>query len=236
LTAGGPKDSSGPSRLTPLQVDLLEAFFAREQRYVLTGGAALAGFYFGHRETEDLDFFGTPGLDLQDAARTLEAACVACAARLEPVQTFPDFRRCLATRGPMTCIVDLVIDRAPTLDVEKRMVGRVRVDTVREIAANKICTILGRAQIKDLVDLKFLLASGIDLATALADAARKDAGVDPATLAWILNQVTISPDARLPGDTDPVALDEFRRELVGTLQRLAFAQTPGPGGPILTSS
>ena len=26
----------------------------------------------------------------------------------------------------------------------------------------------------------------------------------------------------------PRALDEFRRELVKTLQRLAFAQTPGP--------
>jgi hypothetical protein len=226
LTAGGHKDSSTPSRLTPLQVDLLEAFFALEQRYVLTGGAALAGFYFGHRETEDLDFFGAPGLDLQDAARTLEAACVACAAGLEPVQTFPDFRRSLATRGQQTCIVDLVIDRAPVLDVEKRVVGRVRLDTAREIAANKVCTILGRAQIKDLVDLKFLLASGIDLSAALADAARKDAGVDPATLAWILNQITISPDARLPGGTDPVALDEFRRGLVKSLQRLAFAETP----------
>ena len=91
--AGGPKDSSPPSRLTPLQVALLQAFFAREQRFVLTGGAALAGFYFGHRETEDLDFFGPPGLDLQEAARTLEVACAACAASLEPVQTFPDFRR-----------------------------------------------------------------------------------------------------------------------------------------------
>jgi hypothetical protein len=103
-----------------------------------------------------------------------------------------------------------------------------RIDTAREIAANKICSVLGRAQIKDLVDLKFLLASGIDLSSALADAARKDAGVDPATLAWVLDQITISPDARLPGDTDPRVLDEFRRELVKILQRLAFAQPPGP--------
>ena len=226
--AGESKDSSPPSRLTPLQVDLLQAFFAREQRFVLTGGAALAGFYFGHRETEDLDFFGAPGLDLQEAARTLEVSCAACAASLEPRQTFPDFRRYLARRGQETCIVDLVIDRAPMVDADKRMVGRLRIDTLREIAANKICTVLGRAQIKDLVDLQLLLASGIDLSAALADAARKDAGVDPATLAWVLDQITISPDARLPGDTDPRGLDDFRRDLVKTLQRLAFAQTPGP--------
>ena len=106
--------------------------------------------------------------------------------------------------------------------------SQLRIDTAREIAANKICSVLGRAQIKDLVDLKFLLASGIDLSSALAEAARKDAGVDPATLAWVLDQITISPDARLPGDTDPRVLDEFRRELIKTLQRLAFAQAPGP--------
>ena len=48
-----------------------------------------------------------------------------------------------------------------------------------------------------------------------------------ATLAWVLDPITISPEARLPGDTGPRVLDEFRRELVKTLQRLAFAQTPG---------
>jgi hypothetical protein len=165
---------------------------------------------------------------LQEAARTLEVACAACAAALEPVQTFPDFRRYLARRVQETCIVDLVIDRVPMLDFEKRMVGQLRIDTIREIAANKICTVLGRAQIKDLVDLKFLLASGIDLSATLTDAVRKDVAVDPATLAWVLDQITISPDARLPGDTDPRTLDEFRREMVKTLQRLAFAQTPGP--------
>lgn len=225
--AGDNKGSSPPSRLTPLQIDLLQAFFAREQRFVLTGGAALSGFYFGHRETEDLDFFGRPGLDLQEAARTLAAAGTACGAQLEAVQTFPDFRRLLARRGEETCIVDLVIDRAPVVDSDKRLVGPIRIDPLREIAANKICTVLGRAQIKDVVDLKLILGSGIDLGASLADAAKKDAGVDPATLAWVLEQISISPDARLPGGVDPVVLDSFRRELVASLQRLAFAQRPG---------
>jgi hypothetical protein len=40
-----------PDRLTSLQRDLLAAFFEREKRFFLTGGAALAGFYFGHRDT-----------------------------------------------------------------------------------------------------------------------------------------------------------------------------------------
>jgi len=225
--AGEDKGSSPPSRLTRLQADLLQAFFAREQRFVLTGGAALAGFYFGHRDTEDLDFFARPGVDLHEASRALAAACSACGAQLESVQTFPDFRRWLARRATETCLVDLVVDRAPVIEPDKRLVGSIRIDALREIAANKICTVLGRAQIKDLVDLKFILGSGISLAAALEDAAKKDAGVDAATLAWILDQLSISPDARLPGGVDPVALDVFRRELVSSLQRLAFA-TRGP--------
>lgn len=57
-------DSSAASALTPLQQDLVREFFAREQRFFLTGGGALAGFYLKHRETEDLDFFAPPELDL----------------------------------------------------------------------------------------------------------------------------------------------------------------------------
>lgn len=49
--------ASSPDRLTPLQRDLLLAFFEREQGFFLTGVAALAGFYLHHRETTDLDFF-----------------------------------------------------------------------------------------------------------------------------------------------------------------------------------
>lgn len=50
------------SRLTRLQVEVLAAFFEREQRFYLTGGAALAGYHLGHRETHALDLFTlTPG-------------------------------------------------------------------------------------------------------------------------------------------------------------------------------
>ena len=38
-------------------MDFLTAFFQREHRFFLTGGAALVGFHLGHRETYDLDLF-----------------------------------------------------------------------------------------------------------------------------------------------------------------------------------
>ena len=213
------------SKPTPLQADLLVAFFALEQRFFLTGGAALAGFYLGHRSTEDLDLFGGPGLDLGEAVRQLEAAARQCGATLAALRTSPDFRRLLASRGDERCVVDLVVDRAPMVDTDKALFGAVRVDTLREIAANKICALLGRSEPKDLVDLQALLGGGANLARALVDAEHKDAGVDPATLAWVLDQLTLSPDAVLPAGADPVALDVFRRDLGQRLRAEAFQRS-----------
>ncbi|MBI2377402.1 MAG: hypothetical protein HYV07_25600 [Deltaproteobacteria bacterium] len=57
--------------LTPLQRELITGFFESEDQLWLTGGAALAGFHLGRRETHDLDFFGPAGTDLEDAARRI---------------------------------------------------------------------------------------------------------------------------------------------------------------------
>lgn len=217
--------SSTKSSLTPLQQDLLAAFFAREQRFFLTGGGALAGYYFGHRTTEDIDLFTPPGPDLEEAARILREAARTAGATLEPQRTFPDFRRLLARRGDETCVVDLVVDRAPMIEPEKTLRDGVRVDSLREIAANKLCAVVGRAEIKDLVDLRVLLEHGTDLGEAVRDAERKDAGVDPATLAWVLSQVKIGPGALLPGSADPQDMERFRSTLVERLQALAFERT-----------
>jgi len=218
--------SSAPSsRLSALQADLLRGFFEREQRFFLTGGGALAGFYLGHRDTDDLDLFSPPGPDLGDAAHALQGAAAACGASTKALRTYPDFRRFMVSRGEEQCIVDLVIDRAPSIEEQKTTFGEIRVDSLREIAANKLCTILGRSEIKDLVDVREVLNAGVDLEQALEDAQKKDGGVDPATIAWLLSQLTIGHDARLPGGVAPDALLEFRDALVPRLRALAFQRT-----------
>jgi hypothetical protein len=212
--------------LTALQRDLLTAFFARETRLFLTGGAALAGFYLGHRGTEDLDLFSPPGLDLAEAEHALIAAAHAVGATVTPKTTYPDFRRSIVTRGDETCIVDLVIDRIPPVDAQKARFDTCVVDTMREMAANKITTLLSRSEIKDLVALLALIDAGVDLEQAFADARRKDAGADPATLAWLLDQISIAPEARLPGGTTPARLLELRDALVVNLRARAFREVP----------
>ena len=117
------------------QAALLEAFFAIEQRLFLTGGGALAGFYLGHRITEDLDLFaGPPRLDRGRAAIGTGSGGLV-RQRLEVAAIHTDFRRLLASRGGGRCVVDLVLDRAPMIESTKATFGSIRVDTLREITA-----------------------------------------------------------------------------------------------------
>jgi hypothetical protein len=207
--------------LSPLQAELLAAFFAREQRFVLTGGGALVGFHLHHRTSDDLDLFAKPPVELEDGKRALLAAANAIGATTESLRTFPEFQRSLVRRGTDAVIVDLVIDRAPDVDAPITVGGGIRIHSMREIAANKVCALLGRGEIRDLIDLRALLARGADLPVALADAAHKDGGVSAPTLAWIVDGIRIGADAPLAGVTAE-ELDAFRRELVQRLRAIAL--------------
>ena len=108
------------------------------------------------------------------------------------------------------------------IETDKPMQGTVRLDSLREIAANKVAALVGRAEPKDLVDLRELLAAGADLALAVDDARRKEGSADPGTLAWLLSELTLGPGARLPPGISAEELLRFRDELVPRLRSLAF--------------
>jgi hypothetical protein len=100
---------------------------------------------------------------------------------------------------------------------------RIRVDTPHEIFVNELCAMLGRAEFRDLVDVRALLAASGDLARAVRDAPRKDGGFSPLTLAWILRGLPISAMAEEEGVVPSEAADlaRFRDELVGRLTAAA---------------
>ena len=207
------------SRLTRLQAEILEAFFRRESRFFLTGGGALVGYHLGHRETHDLDIFSLSPV-MEDGVRALRSAATAVGASWQDVRTAPEFRRVLLTRGDESVIVDLVIEHAEQLRPEKPLHGVVRVDPAEEIFANKLCTLLGRSEIRDLVDVRALEGLGLSLTEALAGGQRKDGGLTPAQLAWVLSQITIGDAATLPGGVPPAELSDYLRGLIDRLVRL----------------
>ena len=137
------------------------------------------------------------------------------------VRTAPEFRRILLSRGDESVVVDLVIEHAEQLRPEKPLHGLVRVDPAEEIFANKMCTLLGRSEIRDLVDVRALEGLGLSLTDALAAGQRKDGGLTPAQVAWVLSQITIGDDASLPGGVSPAELREYLAGLVDRLVGLA---------------
>jgi Nucleotidyl transferase AbiEii toxin, Type IV TA system len=208
------------SRLTRLQTDVLGAFFQREQGFYLTGGGALAGYHLGHRETHDLDLF-TLSPAMEDGLRALRDTAREIGASLEEIRTAPEFRRILLSRGNESVVVDLVVEHAEQVSREKPAHGVVRVDPAEEIFANKLCTLLGRSEVRDLVDVRALEGLGLSLEQALAASQRKDGGLTPAQLAWVLSQITIGDEATIPGGVTPKALRDYLRGLIDRLARLA---------------
>ncbi len=206
--------------LSAFQRELLEAFFRRAPAFYLTGGAALAGFYLGHRRTEDLDLFTTEDA-LESGERALQEAADELGSSVERLQTAPDFRRRLVRRSHESLVVDLVRERATAGQRTKVQRGVVRLDSAEEILANKLCALLSRAELRDLVDVMALEKAGLRIEEILPDAMRKDGGLTPAQLAWVLSELRIGDDARIPGSLSAAQVRAGLESLIERLTRLA---------------
>lgn len=209
------------SKLGALQQRFLQLFFTREKRFYLTGGAALAGFYLGHRETHDLDLFTLVDA-MDEGTHSVAAAAEAMEAKLESIQTSPDFRRFVLTLESEAIVIDLIRERVAQVVANKPVMGIIVVDPPEEILANKLCALLGRAEIRDLVDVRALELAGYSIESALPAAALKDAGLTPGQLSWVLSQITLGEDLVPPGGVSVEELRKYLDELIIRLSSLAF--------------
>lgn len=220
LNVGESRDSLH-SKLGPLQQKFLQAFFSREKRFFLTGGAALVGFHLGHRETNDLDLFTLMDVMKEGSSAVAEAARE-MGATLESIQTSPDFRRYILTLESEAIVIDLIRERVAQIIADKPVIGIIAIDPPEEILANKLCALLGRAEIRDLVDVRALEIAGYTIESALPAAASKDAGLTPGQLSWVLSQITLGDDLVPPGGISVEELRNYLDDLIARLSRLAF--------------
>lgn len=209
------------SKLTLLQREFLSAFFARESRFFLTGGAALAGFYLGHRETNDIDLFTVMDV-LDDGVAIVAEISRQFGGELESIRTSPDFRRFLMRRGTEALVIDLVRERVTQNAAEKSVVNGIRVDPPEEILANKLCTLLSRSEIRDLVDVRALEIAGYRVEDAIRAAQAKDGGLTPAQLGWVLSQIEVGDNLTSPDGTSAEVLRHYLGDLIVRLSHLAF--------------
>lgn len=205
------------SRLDALQQRVLAELAGRVEGWRLTGGAALVGYHLHHRTTEDLDLFfgGRRTFDREPA--DVAAVLTDAGLDVDVLQRTPGFVR-LSVRDAATgaaITVDLVAEPIPTLiDPVQRPPG-IWVDTPQEILVNKLTALLSRSELRDLEDVRALVAAGADLDRAMSDAPKKDGGFTAMTLAWLLTQLPLHRAPELGFDAD--ALTAFRDAWVDDL-------------------
>lgn len=147
------------ARFTPVQKEIFTAFIKDDfhKNFYFTGGTALKVFYFNHRESEDLDFFSENDFDTDSAIKFMEKIALKLNAKLrftliEKVRIF----ELVDDKNELIAKVDFA--QYPYQRIKRfEIVEDMQIDSLEDIGANKLHTILQRTQVKDFVDLYFLL-------------------------------------------------------------------------------
>ena len=127
--------------------------------FYLSGGTALAAFYLNHRYSDDLDFF-TDTKDFPQIAveRIAEDIRQAVDAEKTEYQRLHD-RRIFFFQKDKGDELKIEFTAYPFVAIHPRVVYRgMMVDSLEDLAANKIMALMDRIEPKDFVDLYFLLS------------------------------------------------------------------------------
>ncbi|TSC86072.1 MAG: hypothetical protein G01um101416_722 [Microgenomates group bacterium Gr01-1014_16] len=172
-----------------LQDQFLKAFFSSRLApdFYLTGGTALARFYFHHRESIDLDLF-THNRDMQFDQVNITTIDLSQKLNLTiEKQTVTDtYLQYIFKEGLK---VELVKD-IPVHFGEFKMEGNIRLDSIENIGSNKVLAIFGRIAAKDFIDLYYILKNTtftLDYLYQLAS--KKDIGLTEFYLANSMDKI-----------------------------------------------
>ncbi|MBF0107409.1 MAG: nucleotidyl transferase AbiEii/AbiGii toxin family protein [Deltaproteobacteria bacterium] len=196
-----------PKILTPLQEKFMKQIFLDEwfrSHFYLTGGTALSAFYLFHRYSDDLDFF-THGIELLAIPQLMDFVAKKTNTTVERIQTSPNFQRYLVNKELK---VDVVSDIEWRLGAPQ-LTGTFMVDSLKNIAVNKVGCLLGRLDAKDYVDLYLLLTEKcFDIFELLRLGQNKDGGLEPFVWASVIADVEKLP--MMPRMIRPIKLSELK--------------------------
>lgn len=177
--------------LTKLQEEVLKSFFSQPigKSYFLTGGTALAGFYFYHRESVDLDLFTFETIEIEPVRQIFEAIAAKSHLSYDHRVATAGYHKFFLTGKHEELKIDLVKEQKVHFGKIKTF-GELRVDSVENIGSNKITAIFNRTEAKDFIDLYFILQKKLFTFEKLfQDAKKKDLGMNEFYLAHMLLEV-----------------------------------------------
>ena len=200
--------------LTADQISLLTAIGHHpiiSKKFYLSGGTALAGFYLYHRYSEDLDFFSESEVDptaIQIFFRGLKKKLA-----IQTIDFQQSFNRNLFFLHLPSGILKTEFTYFPFPPIEQGLVQYdVRVDSLLDIAVNKLFTIYQRTQARDYIDLYCICQKQNYAITDLIKQAKIkfDWHIDPIQLGTQFTKAQSAPDhPRMITNIDPQAWQDF---------------------------
>jgi hypothetical protein len=189
----------------------------------LGGGAALAGAYLGHRTTGDIDLFVHDAEDMRALVGFLPGAAAGAGIEVTLLRDVGHLVRArLENPGGSSVEVDVVHEPIADIVAPPPPIEEIVIESLTDLRANKLTCILSRSEPRDLVDLYFLDRAGFPPERDLDIALRKDAGVDPAVLAWLLAQFPTRPLPTMLVPLTSEQLEKFRDELAEKMRSSAI--------------
>lgn len=171
-------------KIYALQDRVLATVFSTETSFYLTGGTCLHRFYWETRYSYDLDLFNADNFLYRDDVRDVLAKLSSANLRFELQVDTRDFTRIVVDSILM---VDLVNDRVYRAGRSIRTESGVVIDNLTNLAANKLCAVLGRDEPKDILDLYTIFRHGNPNWALIVQASQKKCSWDPELLEFRLH-------------------------------------------------
>lgn len=124
--------------------------------FYLTGGTALAEFYLKHRLSEDLDFFSEE--EFEPAAISVVLKKIQPKANILRIRHEQSFNRNLFFLELQNDLIKTEFTYFPFTRIEKKnKIGDMFIDSLIDIAVNKLFTIYQKPRSRDFIDLYLIL-------------------------------------------------------------------------------
>ena len=206
--------------LAPFQQEVLEAFFARQDGFFLTGSSALAGYHIHHRATNSLKL-----CTLEDRVRDGESALLEVAgeigAKIQRLEAPEAYGKFMLRRGDDSLIVKLERDLSPQVEPDKTEIGEIWIDRPREITARLLCDLCSYFGLEELVDLRAVEIAGYTVEDHVEAAAYRDPGATPSEIVKSLSAFKIGDDEVPPGEVSAADLRSYLAVLIQRLKSIA---------------
>jgi hypothetical protein len=148
--------------------------------FYLTGGTALSAFYLKHRKSNDIDLF-TPEEELiLPFSFKIEETLKGNGIEVKRSREFNSFVELFVCFLQESTAIHIALDSPFKFEQpadSKRFPG-LKIDSLIDIATNKLLTLFGRANLRDFVDVYFLINEIFKKGDLIEKAKIKDPGFD----------------------------------------------------------